>query len=555
MSMRISLPRPLTLMLGGLLLINLFQAFSTQLIFDEAYYWYYAQNPAWGYFDHPPMVAWMIWLGSSLVDNELGVRLVSCLMSIGTFLLLWSLIRHPQKNQYQKEFFVWVLSITLLQAYGFLSLPDTPLLFFTALFLWLYRRYLEHREVGTAIFLGVCMAALMYSKYHAALVILFVILSNPGLLKDRLAWGALSVSLLCYLPHLNWLYQNDFISIKFHLFERPNQPYNFAKFTLGFLLNAVALFGLTFPWVYRTLFRYRSEDRFEKALAYLACGVLLFFFISSFQRRVQTQWLIVICVPLAVMVGYRLMEQPALRKWIWRMGLANILVLAWLRVGLVYSPLFPGTYESHGNKEWVSNLQKVAEGNPVVFENSYRLASMYGYYSRQPSIALNNAYYRKNQFSIDDSESLVQGKKVFYITKGRKKGDHFYLDQNGIRRYGYFMENFESFRKLEAGLTPNTLLNQGESFEMWVYNPYEEAVPFSKLRFGIAYLDAYKRLNEVHPLALPTPSESALTPKDTLRLEFIMPSPGKSPPVYARTVISENQLLWGINGSAQRIDP
>ena len=261
------------------------------------------------------------------------------------------------------------------------------------------------------------------------------------------------------------------------------------------------------------------------------------------------------CIPLAVMVGDRLMEQDGLRKWIWRMGLANILILAWLRLGLVFNPLFPGTYESHGNKEWVANLKEVAEGNPVVFENSYRLASMYRYYSREPSIALNNAYYRKNQFSIDDSEALVQGKKVFYITKGRKKGDRYYLDGEGIRRYGYFMEHFESFRKLEAGLPQNTPLKAGRTYEMWIYNPYEEAIAFSKLRFGIAYLDAYKRLNEVHPVALQTPPDRMLNSKDTLRFKFVMPSPGKSSPVFARAVISENQLLWGINGSAQPIDP
>ena len=98
------------------------------------------------------------------------------------------------------------------------------------------------------------MAALMYSKYHAALVILFVLFSNLQLLKNRYAWLALGVSLLCYLPHLYWLFDHDFVSLEFHLFERPNQPYNFSKFTLGFLLNLLALFGLTFPFVYKTIF-------------------------------------------------------------------------------------------------------------------------------------------------------------------------------------------------------------------------------------------------------------------------------------------------------------
>jgi len=553
--MRISLPRPLTFLLGGLLLINLLQAFSTELIFDEAYYWYYAQNPDWGYFDHPPMVAWMIWLGTWLFDNELGVRLISCIMGIGTFLLLWSLTEHPKKNAYVREFFVWVLSITLLQAYGFLSLPDTPLLFFTALFLWCYKRFLSHPGPGIALLLGISMAALMYSKYHGALVILFVLFSNLSLLKNRYAWLALVVSLLCYLPHLNWLYQYDFISVKFHLFERPNQPYGFAKFTLGFFLNMVALFGLTFPWVYRTVFKYGPRDLFEKALKFLALGVLLFFFLSSFQRRIQTQWLIVICIPVAIMVGRSLMDDPGLRKWIWRMGLVNILLLFWLRLGLVYEPLFPGTFESHGNKIWVANLQKVAEGNPVIFENSYRLASMYRYYSREPSIALNNAYYRKNQFSIDGSEAIVQGKKVFYLTQGRKKGDHFYVDEQGVRRYGYFIENFESYRKLAAGMTREIPLKPNGRYEMWVYNSYPEEIPLSKLRFGVAYLDAYKRVVEIRALEKQSQVQGALSPGDTLRFEFSMPSPTDTLPVYARAVISENELLWGLNGSAQPIEP
>ncbi len=553
--MRISLPRPLTFLLGGLLLINLLQAFSTQLIYDEAYYWYYAQAPAWGYFDHPPMVAWMIGLGSWLLDNELGVRLISCLMGIGTFLLLWDLTDHPDKKAYYKEFFVWVVSITLLQAYGFLSLPDTPLLFFTALFLWLYRRFLKQPGAGISLLLGICMAALMYSKYHAALVIIFVLLSNPGLLRNRFAWLALATSLLCYLPHLNWLYQHDFISVKFHLFERPNQPYSFTKFTLGFLLNLVALFGLTFPWVYKTLFGFRSRDRFDKALVYLAYGFLLFFFLSSFQRRVQTQWLIVICIPLAIIVARSLMEHPGLRKWIWRMGLANILVLLWLRVGLVYQPLFPGTFESHGNKTWVADLEKVSEGSPVIFENSYRRASMYAYYSRKTAISLNNAHYRKNQYSIDGSEARVQGKRVFYIPKSRTEREHYYVDAEGTRQYGFFIDDFESFRRLEAGMPENIPLEPGKTYEMWVYNPYPKTIPVSKLRFGIAYLDAYKRLNEIRPLNPDIAEGRELIPGDTLRMHITMPAPKSTPPVFARAVISENNLYWGINGSAQRIAP
>ena len=58
--MSLKLPKLFLYILGSILVLNLLQAHFTELIFDEAYYWHYAQNMAWGYFDHPPMVALMI---------------------------------------------------------------------------------------------------------------------------------------------------------------------------------------------------------------------------------------------------------------------------------------------------------------------------------------------------------------------------------------------------------------------------------------------------------------------------------------------------------------
>ena len=128
--------------LGAFLLLNLLQAYFTPLIYDETYYWYYAQNMAWGYFDHPPMVALLVKIGSLLFKGELGVRLMGCLLSAVTLGILWSLIDYKEKNKHIPLFFLLVFSMVLFNAYGFLTLPDTPLLFFAALFLWLYKRFL-----------------------------------------------------------------------------------------------------------------------------------------------------------------------------------------------------------------------------------------------------------------------------------------------------------------------------------------------------------------------------------------------------------------------------
>lgn len=552
-----NIPKSLLLFVSALLLVNIGQAYFTELLHDEAYYWYYAQTPAWGYFDHPPMVAWMIVLGNLIANGELGVRLVSCLMGTGTLILVWLLIDRSAFKAFRFKIYIWLASIVLVHAYGFLSLPDTPLLFFTTLFLFIYREFLRKPNSGIAIALGLSMAALMYSKYHAALVIVAVLASNPSLLKNRYAWGALLVSIVSYLPHLYWLYEHDFVSVQYHISERPNQMYRFDGFTLGYLLNLLALFGFTFPWVYWGLFKFRPKSQFERALVFIAYGIFLFFFISSFQRRVQTQWLIAASIPIAVILGRQLVENEIIRRWIYRAGIANLIVIAILRLGLINATLFPVPFETHGNKDWVKQVETLAENAPVVFENSYRLPSVYSFYSGKPAFTLVNAYYRHNQYSIDDSESKFQGKRVFYIPIGNRKTPYAFLNQKGEERFGYFIPDFYSNQKLTAGLLPNPPVPGANQSEFWVYNPYKFAIPLDSLQFGIAYLDRFKKVIEIKEVKSLKPKKSTqnVMARDSLSFQVKMPENVSDTPAYIRAVVKRKRQLWGLNGASQKIKP
>ncbi|WP_089886770.1 ArnT family glycosyltransferase [Kriegella aquimaris] len=545
-------PKLFLYFLSAVFAINLLQSYFTELIFDEAYYWHYAQKMAWGYFDHPPMVAFLIRLSSYFFDGELGVRFMSCLLSVGTLVLLWLMIDNPKKRDYVPHFFILTFSMTLLNAYGFFTLPDTPLLFFTALFLWIYKKFIANATVLSAIFLGIVMAALMYSKYHAVLVIFFVLLSNLALLKNKYAWLAVIIALLCYIPHFLWLYENDFVSIKYHLFERPNGAYDFNKYTLGFFVNLVAIFGFTFPWIYKALYKTKSSSLFTKALLYLTYGVILFFFISSFNRRVQTQWIIVISIPLAIIVFNYMLENTNTRKWIYRMGIINCVVLLFLRIGLIYEPLFPIFYETHGNKQWTEEIRAEAGDIPIVFENSYRNAPMYAFYSGNPTYSLNNIYYRRNQYSIDSSEYQVQHKKIMYVSKSAKSGDASFTRMNGTVYHGKFIENFESFRKLRCFLTEEEPLSLDlkKVINFKVFNPYGTDIPLEKIKFGLAYLNDHKQVKDVLSVdAIPT-NENILTLKsnDTTNFTFTLPKPNMKNPGYFRIGISENGLNYGLNG-------
>jgi len=551
------LPRPFYILLGAILAINLLQAHFTELIFDEAYYWYYATTLDWGYFDHPPMVAWMIRASSFFFSGELGVRFVSCLLSAATFIMLWMLIDHPRKKNYVPHFFVVAFSLTLLNAYGFFTLPDTPLLFFTALFLLIYKRFISGPTVLLSIGLGIVMAALMYSKYHAVLVIVFVLLSNLKLVKNRYAWLAVVVALMCYTPHFLWLYEHDFVSIKYHLFERPNQAYNFNKFTLGYFVNMVAIFGLTFPFAYYILYKSKPNGLFNKALIFLTYGVLIFFFFSSFSKRVQTQWIIVISIPMVLIIFDYIAENEKVRKWFYGLGIANILVLLYLRVGLIYEPLFPIVYETHGNKEWVDRLKYDVRDIPAVFENNYRNASMYQFYSGRKAISLNNIHYRQNQYSIDNSEASVQNKRIFYVTPYTPKEGFAYPRKNGQLFYGEYIDRFESFRRLKC-ITKDTKIefNLNRDFQMSVYNPYEVDIPLEKLEFGLAYLNDYKEVRDVLTLVTSPVDPTILTLKsnDTVNFTFKLPKTKMVDPGYFKIGISENDLPYGLNSTNVRLN-
>ena len=549
--MKSKLPRIFLILLGIGFLLNLLQSYFTPLIFDEAYYWHFAQNMAWGYFDHPSMVAVLIKISSFFFNGELGVRFMSCILSSATLFILWNIVDHPKKKDYVVHFFVLVYSMTLLNAYGFLTLPDTPLLFFTALLLYVYKRFIEKPDLFWGIVMGITMAGLMYSKYHAALVIIFILLSNLKLVLNKYAWLSVIVALLCYVPHFIWLYENEFVTINYHLFDRPNDPYSFNKYTLGYFVNLVAIFGFTFPWIYWGLFKAKASDKFTRALLFLIFGVLIFFFISSFNRRIQTQWIIVISIPLIIVVFRFMMENEIAKKWIYRMGLVNIAIILFLRAGLIYEPMSPIYYETHGNIELIKDVTDKVGNTPLVFENSYRNAPMFAFYSGNDTYSLNNESYRLNQYSIDDSESKVQHKKILYLSKRSSDAELTFTKSDGTKMYGKYIDNFETFRKLRTLLEGPISFDfeQEQTFEL--YNPYDFDIDLKKLRFNVAYMNASKKVKDRLPIKaqLKNSSVTHIKAKDTLTYTFKFPKPRKlNDPKYVRIGIMENGLNYGING-------
>jgi 4-amino-4-deoxy-L-arabinose transferase-like glycosyltransferase len=159
---------------GTWLLLGLIQAGLTELQDDEAYYWVFSRYLDWGYFDHPPMIALLVKMGYAIFPNEMGVRLFPLLLNIFTLVIIEKLLN--KKNPLL--FYAIALSVAVIQIGGFFAVPDIPLIFFTALFFLCYKRFTENLSWINTLLLGIAVALLLYSKYHAVLIVLFTLVSE-----------------------------------------------------------------------------------------------------------------------------------------------------------------------------------------------------------------------------------------------------------------------------------------------------------------------------------------------------------------------------------------
>jgi hypothetical protein len=395
------------------IILGLVQARFTELQDDEAYYWVYSRFPAWGYFDHPPMIAMLVKWGYAIFPNELGVRLFCLLLNTGSILLIEKLVN--RKNPFL--FYAIVLSIGMMQAGGFMAAPDIPLLFFTALFFWAYKRFTPDPSALNTFLLGLSMSLLFYSKYQAILIVVFTLLSNPRLLARYQTWIAGLLALVLFGPHLWWQYQNNWISIRYHLFENKVTDYNIS-FTLNYLLGQLLMPGPLAGFILLpAAFLYRPGNAMERAMKFTLAGTYLFFLLSSFRGKVEMNWTSPAMVPLIVLSYYYLEQHDGWRKWIYRLLPVTLLLVLAARVIMLFDilPVKKIVFRFHMWKKWPQEMKRITGGNLVVLNNSYQRASKYWFYTGQTTYSLNYYQRRMNNYNFWPLEDSVLGKPVYYL--------------------------------------------------------------------------------------------------------------------------------------------
>ena len=407
-------------------ILNVLQGNFTELLPDEAYYWVYSQYMDWGFFDHPPLVAVWIKISDFLFTDEIGVRFFSAVsFSILTY-IVWITIDHPRKKEFTWLFLLIFFSTALLNVYGFITTPDTPLMLFCGLFLFAYKEYITKKNTLSYLVLPFAIAGMMYSKYQGILIVFFVLLSNWKLVKDYKLWLACLGALLLYIPHLHWQWLNDFPSFRYHLQERvSNRTYKF-EHTLMHFVNMIAIVGFTFPIIYTAFFKNMStKNKFSKALNFIIIGFLVFFFFSSFRGRVQAQWIVPISIPLILITFNFLIDKENSRKWFVRLAFINIAIIMVARVFMFSEDLSPKKLNMHGNKAWALELQSNTKGQDKIFINSYQNTAAYWYYTKEKAFYMKNFTGRNNHFIMLQEDNDLSAREAALVSRIRMNHTDF----------------------------------------------------------------------------------------------------------------------------------
>ncbi len=356
-------------LLALVFLIRIVAAATTPLTEDEAYYRLWSQHLAFGYFDHPPMIAWWIRLGAALAgDNPLGVRALPILGSLLTSLLIFDLTQQLGGSRSTAVLATLWYNATLTVGLGaMLAVPDAPASLCWALTLWCLARTRSDERWWLAA--GAAAGFGILSKYSALFlgpgILLWLLTdarSRTALHRPWLWLGGAAAGLVA-LPNLLWNAQHHWSTID-KQFGRL-APDGFAPQHLPqFLLLQTLLFGpVLILFIGRALVSRAAPVRGAVVLiAATSAPFLGYLLLHSLHSQVEEHWPVPLFAGGAILAALGSEVRPS-GSWMTKLRrrrlTAPTLILAHLAAPARRSPPRPP-------RAWVRKLPLLGLAAPVL---------------------------------------------------------------------------------------------------------------------------------------------------------------------------------------------
>jgi 4-amino-4-deoxy-L-arabinose transferase-like glycosyltransferase len=325
---------------------------------DETYYWSWSLRPALSYFDHPPLLAWTLWLSTHIFGKtNFAVRLPA-LLSLWScsFLFIRWLKRFSLPWKYA---LCIVISAPLFFVFSWITLPDVlflPLALLTV-------DFVSNKRFAWA---GLALGLSILAKWHSFLLI-------PGLItltyfldltpKQKLKgiFYFLGIAALLQAPVIFWNFQYDFISFRYHLVERHGGQWGSIGALVGkgfgFIAGLLVFNGAAFIYLLlqyaKTIWQKSrtktlSFDSDDLVLLAFALPFVLIFGLSALKGETRIYWPGFALFPLTILFLKNLraqlnlsldkkVEKVALRSCFFLMGV--LVISLYLPIGAYVKPI------------------------------------------------------------------------------------------------------------------------------------------------------------------------------------------------------------------------
>lgn len=291
----------------------------TDLFVDEAQYWFWGQDLAFGYYSKPPLIGWLIRAVTDLAGSDAAfwVRFPAPILHAITAMLLGQVAQRLWDRNAAIAVALAYVSLPMVGVGSFMISTDTVMFPFLALSLVLFLHLRDRPSTGVALGVGMAIGLGFMAKYAAVYYLAFgaVALIAHRSLRPTLAQAGLILLgfVIAISPNLIWNALNGFSTVE-HTLDNADwvrQDSRNSGLNPDHLLN---FFGAQFAVFGPILF-----------------GGLLVLGVQSLRGRANHPLLMWLSLPIVALVCVQALLSEAYANWAAAAYLAGIVaVVPWL---------------------------------------------------------------------------------------------------------------------------------------------------------------------------------------------------------------------------------
>jgi 4-amino-4-deoxy-L-arabinose transferase-like glycosyltransferase len=399
---------------------------------QDAYYDFYAQHLDLSYYDHPPLIGYLLRFFTSLFGKKVYVlKMADTFVTLLTIIAFYRLAKKFLSENKALMATALLLSTLMISILSLISTPDVPLMLCWTISLNFLHEAIFKRKNIYWIWAGIFTGLSFDSKYTALFLIIgligFLLIIKP--FRKLIISGWFFLYLFCFaitiLPVVIWNARNGFASFKFQSEGRVHEGFHidFSGFAgvIGHQ-SAILLPFLFFSLVY-FVYRYCRKYGIRVAriptdqLFLLSFYIPLFlgFFFISFFYWVKLNWM----MP-AYISGIIWISRFWNKKWIRNQLIFSLAIHLLLAVEIIFYVVPIRSDDTwFGWSAFSSEVETIRKKYPDAFifsSDDYKTAAILNFYLNETVYGRNIVGERALQFDFVGTDlNTLKGKDAIYI--------------------------------------------------------------------------------------------------------------------------------------------